>query len=205
MPNLLAEYSSRPVSEFLTIRTSRWHHKGKVALVGDAAHTVVPFYGQGMNAGFEDCFILDGCIGRHGADLGTAFAEYQSLRKRNTDVLAELSVSNFHELRDTVRRPIVAARKRTSIFLNKLFAQHSIPLYTMISHSNMPYADCVERAKRQDRIARWLGLDLAVGVVTLWVHLRAALAKRRAARQAQRDARAQIRPVPATAVPAVED
>lgn len=211
MPNLLAEYSSRPVSEFLTIRTSRWHHKGKVVLVGDAAHTVVPFYGQGMNAGFEDCFILDGCIGRHGAqgahgdDWGAAFAEYQSLRKRNTDVLAELSVSNFHELRDTVRRPIVAARKRTSIFLNKLFAQHSIPLYTMISHSNMPYADCVERAKHQDRIARWLGLDLVVGVVTLWVHLRAALAKRRAVRQAKRDERTQIRPVSATALPAVDD
>jgi kynurenine 3-monooxygenase len=184
MPNILAEYSSRRVSEFLTIRTSRWHHKGKVVLVGDAVHTVVPFYGQGMNAAFEDCSILDKCIDRHPAgDWEAVFREFQSLRKRHTDTLADLSVSNFHELRDTVRRPIVAARKSTSIFFNKLLGQHSLPLYTMVSHSNLPYADCVERARRQDRIARFLGLDLVVGAVALVVHLRNALARRRARRQ----------------------
>jgi kynurenine 3-monooxygenase len=183
MPDLLAEYSARKVSEFLTIRTSRWHHKGKVVLVGDAVHTVVPFYGQGMNAGFEDCSILARCLDRHGEDRLAAFTEYQSLRKCHTDVLADLSVSNFHELRDTVRRPIVAARKRTSIFLNRLLGQHSIPLYTMISHSNLPYAECVERARRQDRIARFFGLDLVAGIVSLTVRVRAALAARRARRQ----------------------
>jgi kynurenine 3-monooxygenase len=181
MPNLLQEFATRRVSEFLTIRTSRWHHKGKVVLVGDAVHTVVPFYGQGMNAAFEDCSILNQCIDRHAAgDWEAVFTEYQALRKCHTDVLAELSVSNFHELRDTVRRPIVAARKRTSIFLNRLLGQHSIPLYTMVSHSNMPYADCVARAHRQDWIARFLGLDLVVGAVALGVRLRAALARRRA-------------------------
>jgi kynurenine 3-monooxygenase len=195
MPNLLAEFSSRRVSEFLTVRTSRWHHKGKVVLVGDAVHTVVPFYGQGMNAAFEDCFLLDQCIDRHPAgDWHAVFAEYQSLRKRHTDTLADLSVSNFHELRDTVRRPIVAARKRTSIFLNRLLGQHSVPLYTMVSHSNMPYADCVERARRQDWIARFLGLDLVVGAVALTVRARAALAGRRARRQREALARQRLPP-----------
>jgi kynurenine 3-monooxygenase len=183
MPNILAEYAARPVSEFLTLRTSRWHHQGKVVLIGDAVHTVVPFYGQGMNAGFEDCSILDKCLERHGDDRRAAFVEFQSLRKRHTDILAELSVSNFHELRDTVRRPVVAARKRTSIFLNRLLGQHSLPLYTMISHGNMPYADCVEKARRQDRIARFLGLDLAVGVVAAVVRMRSARARRQARRQ----------------------
>jgi kynurenine 3-monooxygenase len=187
MPNLLAEFSSNKICEFITIRTSQWHYKDKVVLLGDAVHSVVPFYGQGMNAAFEDCAVLSECLDRHPGDQRAAFAEYQALRKPNTDVLADLSVENFHELRDTVRRPIVEARKRTSIFLNRLFAQHSIPLYTMVSHSNLPYAECVERARRQHRVARWFGLDLVVGAVTLWVHLRQALARRRAARQALRE------------------
>jgi kynurenine 3-monooxygenase len=134
-----------------------------------------------MNAGFEDCSILNRLIDRRGTgDWHSLFAEFQALRKPNTDVLAQLSVDNFHELRDTVRRPIVTARKRTSIFLNKLFGQHSVPLYTMISHTTMPYAEAVARHRRQEKIARWLGLDLVVGAVSLQVRLRAALARRRA-------------------------
>jgi kynurenine 3-monooxygenase len=184
MPRLLEQFTSRQTSEFITIRTSQWHYQGKVALIGDACHSVVPFYGQGMNAGFEDCSVLDGCIARHGGDWEATFAEYQALRKPNTDVLAELSIANFHELRDTVRRPIVAARKRTSIFLNRLLSSASVPLYTMISHSTLPYAECLRRARRQERIARCLGLDLVVGAVALYVYLRQALASRRAARRA---------------------
>jgi kynurenine 3-monooxygenase len=182
MPNAVAEFQNHPLSEFVTVRTSRWYHKGKILLIGDAAHSVVPFYGQGMNAAFEDCAILNRLIDRRGIDdWKSLFAEFQALRKPNTDVLAHLSVENFHELCDTVRRPIVTARKRTSIILNKLFRQHSVPLYTMISHSTMPYAEAVERHRRQERIARWLGLDLIVGAVSLNVRLRMALAKRRAA------------------------
>ena len=186
LPNAVTEFQSRPISEFGTVRTSRWHHKGKILLIGDAAHSVVPFYGQGMNATFEDCSILNRLIDRRGTgDWQALFAEFQALRKPNTDVLAQLSVENFHELRDTVRRPIVTARKRTSIFLNKMFRQHSVPLYTMISHSTMPYAEAVEHHRRQERTARWLGLDLVVWAVSLNVRLRTALARRRAARLAQ--------------------
>jgi kynurenine 3-monooxygenase len=186
MPNAIAEFSKRPISSMVTIRTSRWHHKGKVLLIGDAAHSVVPFYGQGMNAAFEDCSILNRLIDRRGTnDWKAVFTEFQALRKPNTDMLAQLSIDNFHELRDTVRRPVVTARKRTSIFLNKLFRQHSIPLYTMISHSTMPYTEAVEIHRRQERIARWLGLDLVVGAVSLNVRLRTALAKRRAERLAR--------------------
>lgn len=183
MPNALEEFRTRPISEFITIRTSRWHHKGKILLVGDSAHSVVPFYGQGMNAAFEDCSTLNRLIDRRGTrDWQALFTEFQALRKPNTDVLADLSIENFFELQDTVRRPIVTARKRTSVFLNKLFRQHSVPLYTMISHSTMPYAEAVEIHRRQERIARWLGLDLVVGAVSLNVRLRTALAQRRAAR-----------------------
>jgi kynurenine 3-monooxygenase len=186
MPNAVQEFRNRPISEFVTIRTSRWHHKGKVLLIGDAAHSVVPFYGQGMNAAFEDCSILNRLIDERGTgDWQALFAEFQALRKPNTDVLAQLSIENFTELRDTARRPIVTARKRTSIFLNRLFRQHSVPLYTMISHSTMPYAEALERHRRQERIARWLGLDLVVGAVSVNVRIRTALAQLRAARLAK--------------------
>ncbi|HEV7519113.1 MAG TPA: NAD(P)/FAD-dependent oxidoreductase [Thermoanaerobaculia bacterium] len=198
-PRLLDEWKSHPISEFVTTRTSYWHHKGKVVLLGDACHSVVPFYGQGMNAAFEDCSVLNACLGRHPGDWEATLAEYQALRKRNTDVLADLSTENFHELRDTVRRPIVTARKRTSIFLNRLFSSASVPLYTMISHSTLPYTECLERARRQDRIARWLGLDLVVGIVALHVRLRTALARRRLARQQEERRRAESH-LPAPAV-----
>jgi kynurenine 3-monooxygenase len=172
MPRLFDEFSSRDTSDFVTVYTSHWHHKGKVVLIGDACHAVVPFYGQGMNAAFEDCSVLDGCIASHPGDWLAAFAAYQSLRKRHTDVLADFSIQNFHELRDTVRRPVVAARKQTAIFINRLLSKSALPIYTMISHTNIPYAECVERARRQDRIARLLGLDLVVGAVSLWIYLR---------------------------------
>jgi kynurenine 3-monooxygenase len=189
MPNAMAEFRSAPVSEFVTVLSSRWHHRGKILLIGDAAHSVVPFYGQGMNAAFEDCSILNRLIDRRGTgDWQALFAEFQALRKPHTDVLAQLSIENFHELRDTVRRPVVTARKRTSIFLNKVFGQYSVPLYTMISHSTMPYAEAVAHHQRQQRIARWLGLDLIVGTVSLQVRLRRALQRLRAGGRGWADA-----------------
>lgn len=186
MPNAVEEFKTRPISEFITVRTSCWHYKDKVLLVGDAAHSVVPFYGQGMNAAFEDASTLNRLLDRYGeSDWSAMFREFQSLRKPHTDILAQLSIDNFDELRDTVRRPIVTARKRISVFLNRLFRQHSVPLYTMVSHSTLPYAECVERHRRQERIARWLGLDLLLGAVALQVKVKTSLANRRAARLAE--------------------
>jgi kynurenine 3-monooxygenase len=172
MPDALHEFKSRPISSFITVRTSRWYYKDKVVLLGDAAHSVVPFYGQGMNAAFEDASTLNRLLDEHRDDWRKVLPEFQELRKPGTDILAHLSVENFHELRDTVRRPIVTARKRTAIFLNRLFRQHSVPLYTMISHSTMPLTECMEKHRRQERVARWLGLDVVVGLVSLWVRLR---------------------------------
>ncbi len=185
MPRLAEEFDRCPVASFVTVTTSLWHHRGKVVLIGDACHAVVPFYGQGMNAAFEDCSLLDRCLDRHPDDWHAAFGEYQALRRRNTDALAELSLQNFHELRDTVRRPIIAARKRTGIALNRLLQKSAQPIYTMVSHTDIPYAECVDRARRQDRIARWLGLDLVVWTVSLVVFLRRRLQRGRARNGAQ--------------------
>jgi kynurenine 3-monooxygenase len=163
MPTLTRDFLRNPASAFLSVATSPWHYQGKVVLVGDACHTVVPFYGQGMIAGFEDCATLDACLARCGADTAAAFAEYERLRKRNTDALAALSIHNFVELRDRVRDLRVIARKQMEAVLGRVFRRAWIPIYTLIAHSSVPYADALARYRRQRRVARWLGFDLVVG------------------------------------------
>lgn len=164
MPDLAAEWDRHPVGSLVTVRTDPWHSDGRAVLIGDAAHAVYPFYGQGMNASFEDCSVLDACIGRHPRDLGAAFAEFQRLRKRHTDVLADLSVANFTELRDGVRSPLRRARARADLALDRLLGPAWTPLYTLVSHTTTPYADALARARRQDAALRWSGVAALAAV-----------------------------------------
>jgi len=166
MPNAVENFMRNPPSEFITTRTNFWHYKDLCVLLGDSCHTVVPFYGQGMNAAFEDCSILDKCIERHRDDLEMAFSEFQRLRKRNTDALAKLSVENFIELRDKVRSRKLSARKKVDHLLADLLPGKWVPLYTLISHTTVPYAEAIERAKKQNRVARFFGVDLLLLALT---------------------------------------
>jgi kynurenine 3-monooxygenase len=161
----IGEYLKAPPAMFPTTKVSPWHYRGQVLLIGDACHTVTPFYGQGMNAAFEDCAVLDECLKQHGENLEAAFEQFQHLRKRNTDVLADLSIKNFLELRDKVRSPVLLARKKMDSVLHKLFQDSWIPLYTLISHTSIPYADALDRYERQCRRARLLGLDIALATI----------------------------------------
>jgi kynurenine 3-monooxygenase len=181
-PSLVDDFVSGQPASFLTTSTSHWYYEDRIVLLGDAVHTVTPFYGQGMNAAFEDCSVLNQCIDRHPNDWQAVFAEYQSLRKRHTDVLGELSVKNFVELRDKVRLPIVAAHKKIDFIMHRLFPNKWVPLYTMISHTAMPYADAVEKARRQDRVLRWLGVDALFKVASACISVGLRANKRRAAR-----------------------
>src|SRR5215470_2946860 len=162
MPQLVEEFFERPASGFSTIRTSSWHHQDTVVLIGDACHAVIPFYGQGMNAAFEDCVVLDQCLARHWRRWGRGLQEYEQRRRVNTDALAELSIANFTELRDTVLRPSLAARKTVSRLAHRVFGDRAAPLYSLVSHSTVPYADCIRLARARDRVSRLLGADLAV-------------------------------------------
>lgn len=171
IPDLARQFLQNPQSAFLTTRTNTWFHEDRVVLVGDAAHTVVPFMGQGMIAAFEDCSVLNRCLDRHDDDFRAAFAEYQEVRKPNTDALAQLSINNFVELRDTIRSPNIIARKRSYELLHRLFPRFWRPLYSMIAHSRMPYAEALSRHAKQERIARWLGLDLLVAAFALSLRL----------------------------------
>ena len=167
MPNLAEEFLSAAPAEFVTTSISHWYYEDKFVLLGDACHTVTPFYGQGMNAAFEDCSVLNQCIEEYGSDWKNVFREYQRRRKRHTDALAELSVRNYYELSDKVRLPRVALQKRIDFMLHRLFPSRWIPLYTMISHSTMPYADAVESARRQKRILNLLGVEAILSLLTL--------------------------------------
>lgn len=175
VPRLGEEFMKTATAEFITTTTSRWYYEDKVVLLGDACHTVTPFYGQGMNAALEDCMVLDRCIEKHGDDWKSAFREFQSVRKRHTDALAELSVTNYYELCDKARMPRVALQKKIDFTLHRLFPNRWVPLYTMISHSMTPYADAVEMARKQQRVLKLCGVKLLLDLLTvsagLWLRL----------------------------------
>ncbi len=160
MPALLEDYRENPTGSLVTIRCAPWHYQDKVALVGDAAHAVVPFYGQGMNAAFEDCVVFDECLAEFPNDRGRAFAEYARRRKENADALANLAVQNFIEMRDKTASPAFRAKKKLDHFLEGALPGIYLPLYTMVSFTNIPYAEAERRAQTQDTIvlASLLGL-----------------------------------------------
>jgi kynurenine 3-monooxygenase len=152
MPTLLDDYRENPTGSLVTIRCAPWHHKDKVALVGDAAHAVVPFYGQGMNAAFEDCVVLDECLAEFPDDRERAFAEYFRRRKENADALADLAFENFIEMRDKTASKTFRAKKKLDHLLEGIFSGIYLPLYTMVTFTRMPYAEAARRARLQDRI-----------------------------------------------------
>jgi kynurenine 3-monooxygenase len=152
MPALLDDFKNNPTGSLVTIRCAPWYYKDRVALVGDAAHAVVPFYGQGMNAAFEDCVVLDECLAEFPDNRERAFAEYFSRRKENADALAALAVHNFIEMRDKTASKIFRAKKKLDHFLEGLLPGIYLPLYTMVTFTRMPYAVAAKRARFQNGI-----------------------------------------------------
>jgi kynurenine 3-monooxygenase len=152
MPNLLDDFKNNPTGSLVTIRCAPWFYQDKVALVGDAAHAVVPFYGQGMNAAFEDCVVLDECLAEFPQDRHRAFAEYFERRKVNADALADLALQNFIEMRDKTASKTFRAKKKLDHFLEATLPGTYLPLYTMVTFTRIPYAEAARRARLQDRI-----------------------------------------------------
>jgi kynurenine 3-monooxygenase len=152
MPTLLEDFRQNPTGSLVTIRCAPWYYKDKVALVGDAAHAVVPFYGQGMNAAFEDCVVLDDCLEKFQDNRERAFAEYFSRRKENADALADLAIGNFIEMRDKTASKTFRAKKKLDHLLEAALPGIYLPLYTMVTFTRIPYAEAARRARLQDRI-----------------------------------------------------
>jgi kynurenine 3-monooxygenase len=165
MPTLLEDYRRNPVGSLVTIRCHPWHVGGRAVLLGDAAHAVVPFLGQGMNAAFEDCTVLSQCIAELGPNWEAAFREFETRRKEHVDALADLCLENFVEMRDKVGSRTFLLKKKVENTLHKWVPRRYLPLYTMISFTTIPYAEARRRARQQNLIVLLVVLIL-IGIVT---------------------------------------
>lgn len=167
MPTLLEDWKQNPVGSLVTVRCHPWCYGGRVALIGDAAHAVVPFYGQGANASFEDVRILMECLREHGNDWGRVFSSYQALRKENADALADLAVENFIEMRDKTSSRLFLMQKKAEKVLAGLLPGLFLPLYSMVTFSNRPYAEAVRRDRLQRFCLKCTGLIVFVFLFVL--------------------------------------
>ena len=152
LPNLLDEFFENPTGDLVTIRAFPWFVNDSALLLGDAAHAIVPFYGQGMNCAFEDCTVLNACIERHGGNWGAVFSEFQQLRKRNADAVAQLALDNFVEMRDKVADPIFLMKKALEIKLEQSFPGKFLSTYARVTFHRAPYAEALEKGRVQDRV-----------------------------------------------------
>uniref|UniRef100_A0A7S3FYI7 Kynurenine 3-monooxygenase n=1 Tax=Palpitomonas bilix TaxID=652834 RepID=A0A7S3FYI7_9EUKA len=159
--NHISEFMSNPSSPLLTCRLAPWsvvtEEGAKVALLGDAAHAIVPFYGQGMNAGFEDCLVLLECLREANNNIALAIKNYDRIRRPAGNGIADLSLNNYHEMSSKTASPMFQLKRKVDKFLHSLFPQSWIPLYTMVSFTRIPYNEVVERAQRQDKILNTAG------------------------------------------------
>jgi len=152
MPTLLDDFFNNPTGTMVTIKCNPWHVEDKVALLGDAAHAIVPFFGQGMNCAFEDCTYLDQCIAKHGADWKKVFEEYEELRKINAEAIADMALENFIEMRDHTADPKFLLKKKVERALEERFPEVFIPKYSMVSFNRIPYSVALAKGLVQDKI-----------------------------------------------------
>ena len=159
MPTLLEDFFINPTSSLITTHIFPWHYKDKSALIGDAAHAIVPFYGQGMNAGFEDCTVISGLLDEYGEDWTTILREYEVRRKPNGDAVAQLALQNFVEMRDKVGDAAFLERKKIEKELGKRYPDQFVSVYEMVSFSHTPYNTAMQCIQTQDALLQTIMSD----------------------------------------------
>ncbi len=153
MPTLLDDYFNNPVSSLVTVKCFPWTFDNKVGLIGDAAHAIVPFYGQGMNCGFEDCVVLNDLIDKHKEDWNKIFPEYEALRKPDGDAIADLAIANFVEMRDRTADPRFLLQKKIEAKFSAKYPDKWIPLYSMVTYSpHIRYSTALKEGQKQEAI-----------------------------------------------------
>lgn len=152
MPQLAENYSANPVGTMVTIKCSPWRQDGRALLLGDAAHAIVPFFGQGLNCAFEDVTCFLELLDRGGPDWPTLFAEFDRARRANTDAIADLAVENFVEMRDRVADPHFLFKKKVELALEAGYPKLFIPKYAMVTFHRIPYSVAAARGRVQDRM-----------------------------------------------------
>lgn len=153
MPDLFEDFFTNPTGKLYTVRVSPWRVDGKLLLIGDCAHAMVPFLGQGLNCGFEDCVTLAACFDRHPrGDWHAIFSEFEHRRKQDCDAVTQLAQRHFLELSERVRDPQFLWRKSIEQRLYNEYAGRLIPLYSLVSFTSMPYRTVHEHARQMDAI-----------------------------------------------------
>ena len=152
MPTLAEDFFNHPIGLLGTIKCWPWNVGGKALLLGDSAHAVVPFYGQGMNCAFEDVRVLDSLIEKHGIDWEAVYNEYGQLRKVNTDAIADMAEENFYEMRDRVADPVFQRKRELETKLEQTFSDY-FSKYSMVTfREDLPYSVAKEKGNAQDRL-----------------------------------------------------
>ena len=154
IPDLTEDFFKNPTSTMVTMKCFPWTFENKLALIGDACHAIVPFYGQGMNAGFEDITILNELMQQYGDDWNRIFAEYQKERKPNADAIAELSYRNFVEMSTKTADPDFLLQKKIEKHFADKFPDKWVPLYSRVTFSHRPYTEALAIGDFQDRIMK---------------------------------------------------
>ena len=153
IPDVASEILERPLGILGTVRCRHWHDRGNVLLIGDAAHAIVPFHGQGMNLAFEDCVRLSNTVQDLGGDWPNVFARFEAEQLANANAIADMALDNYIEMRDTVRDPKFALRKALAFELERKLPQHFIPRYSMVMfHSDIPYLVAQQRGEIQNAL-----------------------------------------------------
>lgn len=160
--NLEAEYESNPTGSLVTVRCFPYHRGDRVLLIGDAAHAVVPFYGQGMNAAFEDCRIIDDLLDKWDDDWSRVLPGFSRTRKPDADAIADLARYNYREMRALVKKPGFRARQAVNQWLQTVFPEKWKSLYSMVTFSNTPYAEAKKQGQSRNEM-----LDRMLPVATL--------------------------------------
>lgn len=160
IPDFDAQYQAHPVGVLGTLRCPRWHRGDRALLIGDAAHAIVPFHGQGMNCAFEDCVALLELIEKRAQDpsidWGTVFTDFESERRANTHAIAEMALENYVEMRDSVAHPGYQLRRQLELELARRLPGHFIPRYSMVMFTTIPYALARERGQQQQALLEQL-------------------------------------------------
>jgi kynurenine 3-monooxygenase len=152
MPTLVEDFWTNPTGNLGTIKCFPWNVEGRALLIGDSAHAIVPFYGQGMNASFEDCRILNQLIEQRGTDWKTVFDEFTNVRKPNADAIAQMAEENFYEMRDAVADPIFQKKRELETKLEQTFPDY-FSKYSMVTfREDLPYTVARDKGNAQDKL-----------------------------------------------------
>jgi len=152
IPNLVEDFQKNPTGDLASVYCKPWHLGGKALLIGDAAHAVAPFFGQGMNASFQDCSTLAKLIGQNENDWNTIFNAFSSTQVENGHAIADMALENYLEMRDHVNDPEYKKRRNMELKLERMFPDQFIPRYSMVSFHQIPYAEVYQRGEKQFKI-----------------------------------------------------